>query len=416
MRNLIKVKTSSAKFLQFIYYTFFVFCVLVLGIVIVMNLKSNNDSEEILKKSIQSQLISISAAAREIIDVNAFETYNQRADIDNNDAYRQTLSDLRILATNSGAKYIYALKKIDDQYYFIFDTDMENDTAFTTYEPFPVHMQAFLGKPSADIMNVQDEFGSFSTGAVPILKDNRVIGIISADIEDLLITENMEIARRNSLVLILILFVTLSIMSIAIILALKRIKTMQDKLEHLANYDKLTGLPNRQYLLEHLAVITSQRNKKPFALLFVDLDNFKQVNDNAGHDAGDALLRNIGYYLENAQESSKAFRPTAGALNVAARIGGDEFILVVPGIHTVEDAETFASELLNNFSQTNSEIDKYIAKYKVGLSIGVALFPYHTEDFHVLIKYADISMYHAKRAGKNGYMLYNEDMKPKDEK
>lgn len=138
------------------------------------------------------------------------------------------------------------------------------------------------------------------------------------------------------------------------------------------------------------------------------MDNFKLVNDNAGHDAGDELLRHIAQYLDSTAENAKSFRPSAGQLNIAARVGGDEFIQVVNGVDTAEKAAEVAKHLLENFQ--SEQIDRYIEKYKVGMSIGVALYPYHSANYHVLIKYADVAMYHAKHGGKNQYRIYTEEM------
>ena len=178
----------------------------------------------------------------------------------------------------------------------------------------------------------------------------------------------------------------------------------------MANIDVLTGLPNRQFLITYLAELSGKAlmNNEPYAFLLIDLDNFKRVNDGAGHDAGDELLRHFAVYLSTILEHSKTFRPPAGALNVSARIGGDEFVLVVPGVKTEDEAQMVAKKVLDNFS--SQTIDKYVQKYQVGLSIGVALFPHHTDNFNVLIKYADVAMYYAKRNGKSGYRLYSEDM------
>ena len=132
------------------------------------------------------------------------------------------------------------------------------------------------------------------------------------------------------------------------------------------------------------------------------------MNDNAGHDAGDALLRHIAQYLDGALENTKSFRPAAGQLNIAARVGGDEFIQVVHGVETEEKAREIAIRLLGNFK--NQYLDRFIEKYAVGLSVGVALYPYHSDNYHVIIKYADMAMYAAKQAGKNQYRLYSDEL------
>ena len=391
------------------------FSIIIIGITVVMTLKNTNDMMGILENSIKSELISTSVAAREILDVDKFDSYNSVKDINNDlEAYKQTLRKLRHLQKQIGVTYIYALKLIDGKYHFIFDTDEESDTLFDEYAISPVHERAFLGEEFAGIMNVIDEFGNFNTGAVPVWKNGKVIGIISTDIEDKYIKESNKAANRNITVLMLTLSFAMCVMIVVVLLLSRNVQKMQDKLFRMANYDILTGLPNRQYLITYLTEIMEETIKKQtsFALLLIDLDNFKRVNDNAGHDAGDELLQHIAKYLESVHGNSKSFRPPAGALNVSARIGGDEFVQIIPGISTVDEARMAAKKLIDNFS--SQAINRYVEKYQVGLSIGVALFPYHTENFNVLIKYADTAMYYAKRSGKNTYCVYNDEMNQTD--
>ncbi len=389
-----------------------VFLLLVLGIAVFMNIKNTSELREILTDSIESQLISISVAAREVLDLEAFESYNSpEAIAEDQDRYDDTLGHLRNLAEKVGALYIYALKQIDGQYYFIFDTDVEGE--WDIYDLAKVHENAFLGKDSAGVLNVTDEYGSYNTGAVPIWKDGKILGIISTDLEDTYLKQSNATANRNAVTLIVILAITMTIMLIAVFVLLRRVYEMRARLEHIAHYDAVTGLPNRQFLLEHLASITRSKEREPFALLFIDLDNFKKVNDSAGHDAGDELLRSIAQYLQ-AMQSAIAFRPSAGILNIAARIGGDEFIQIVSGIGNEAEAVAYTDKLFEVF---NTQLrSRYIDKYGVGMSIGIALYPFHSENFHVLIKYADIAMYHAKNAGKNCFRVYNDEMQPAPEK
>ena len=376
-----------------------------------MTLKNTNDLKGILEESISSGLISSSIAARELLDIDRFDSYNSIEDVKNDaEAYEQTLGDLRNLQKQIGVTYIYALKNIDGKYYFVFDTDEESDTLFDEYEIYPVHERAFLGEDSAGIMNVTDEYGDFNTGAVPIFKNGVVIGIISTDIEDSYIKESNAASERNTFVLILTLVVTMCFMTAVVALLLRSVRKMQDKLFRMANYDVLTGLPNRQFLMTYMPEIAGKALAKqtPFAFFLIDLDNFKRVNDNAGHDAGDELLQHIARYLDTVHNNSKSFRPAAGSLNVSARIGGDEFVQIIPGVSTEEEAMEVARKVLDNFS--SQTIDRFVEKYQVGLSIGVALFPYHTENFNVLIKYADMAMYHAKKSGKHSIRIYNDEM------
>ena len=387
------------------------FFILVFSVVLIVTAKTQGDAQALLEDSVCKQLVSASVAAREMIDVDAFLTYNGTSMVEDT-AYQHTLTQLRNLQARVGAAYIYALREIDGQAVFIFDTDPE--ATLGAYELSPVHKDAFAGQESASIMNVQDQWGSFNTGAVPIWKDNRVVGIVSADIEDAFVYKSKSDNQRNTILLASTLGLMLTVIMVAMNKMLSKIKHMQDELHRMAHFDKLTNLPNRQYLFNQLESLSKKRPRVPFAVFFIDLDNFKSVNDNAGHDAGDELLQRIGQYLMQPSQTAQVFRPTAGRLNVTARIGGDEFIIVETKIETSEAAAAYAKSLLDGFNI--SGIDRYIAEYNVGLSIGVALFPYHTEDFNVVLKYADIAMYHAKRSGKNQYMVYHEGLAPKAEK
>jgi len=388
-----------------------VFSMIIISITVFMTIKNTNDLREILEASIKSELLSTSTTARDIIDVERFNSYNSPEDIENDwEAYQKTLAALRELKAQRDVTYIYALKNIDGEYFFIFDTDYEEDTLFDEYDIFTVHERAFLGEETAGIMNVSDEYGDFNTGAVPIFMDGRVIGIVSTDIEDMYVRESTGVATRNAIALVVSLLVTMGAMIAIMFIQQRNVAKMQAKLYKMANYDVLTGLPNRQFLMSYLTELQESEEKTHtvFALMLIDLDNFKMVNDNAGHDAGDELLRNIAIYLDKVHDNSKTFHPTAGALNVSARIGGDEFVQVVLGVDTIAEAEMVAKRVLDNF--TSQTLDKYIEKYKVGLSIGVALFPLHATTINDLINYADIAMYYAKNSGKGTYRVYNADM------
>ena len=412
----VKVKALKKNKLQHIAIAAVIgFSAIILGFTVFMTIKNTGDLQAILEDSIEAQLLSTCYAAREILDAERFLSYNSPGDVSRDfDYYYETLESLRELQRQTGSEYIYALKIIDGEYYFIFDTDYEDDTLFEAYGIAEVHRRAFHGEDAAGVMNVNDDYGSFNTGAVPIWLDGAVIGIISADIEDKYVQKSEKAAFGNALLLTISLFAIMCAMTAIVTLLISKIHKMQEKLFKMANYDVLTGLPNRHYLMYYLPEFAGKsiRKQSSFALMLIDLDNFKTVNDNAGHDAGDELLRNIGEYLANVLENSKSFRPTAGLLNVSARIGGDEFVLVVPGASTEEDAIRAAQYVIENFRIKIS--NRYIEKYNVGMSIGIALFPYHTDNYNVLIKYADIAMYHAKKSGKNTYSVYNDEMRHTD--
>ena len=433
------------------------FFAVLLCLTISITLKNNSDSRKILERSVKSDAVSISMASEQLIDSAEFEQLLDPAFLTGgnpfNDAshvlydqYHRTLAALRALKDDVGATYIYALWQHQGKIYFVFDTDEANNdwdydkannewiyigdknrddveapTPFSWYEDADdVHLEPFETKESAASI-IKDIWGDFITGAVPIFDaSGKVIGAICVDIDDTFIVDIARSANKNLIILIVVMTIVMAAMTFIVYVLLCRIKKFQDKMFQMANYDVITGLPNRQYLFNYMQEVTSKyesaKVKPAFALVFVDIDNFKKVNDGAGHDAGDALLRAIAGFLDKALYKSKSFRPPAGVLNVSARIGGDEFIQIAADVHTEDQADIVAKKLIDAFQAQSAEISPFIAQFDVGLSIGIALFPKHTKDFHVLIKYADIAMYHAKKSGKHNYRIYGHDMKPKEEK
>lgn len=171
-------------------------------------------------------------------------------------------------------------------------------------------------------------------------------------------------------------------------------------LEYMANYDALTNLPNRWLLQKHISALieASAHTNEPFSLALLDLDGFKEVNDNLGHYAGDQLLRQIKPRLE------KALRRT----DFVARLGGDEFAIIFQPIRSSDDAV----RLVDIIRQAMTEpflIESSLIQ--VGASVGVALYPEHTNDPDDLLRYADVAMYQAKRA-QAGCVVYDSVTSP----
>lgn len=168
----------------------------------------------------------------------------------------------------------------------------------------------------------------------------------------------------------------------------------QEKIKQLAMYDSLTGLANRSLLNEHLQhnIYRAQRDSQPFALLFIDLDGFKAVNDTHGHDAGDALLVTL------AERLKKRFRSS----DCCARIGGDEFVILLEEVGDNEVVLNIARALLTIISEPMAWGEYQLV---VGASIGIALYPEDGDNAATLLTRADNAMYHAKansKANKNG--------------
>ena len=372
-----------------------------------LNWKNTSDLIKYTELSIENELISISLAAVEVMDIRAFNSYdsidNIYADQEN---YDTVLANLRSIQTGVGAEYIYALKLIDGEYQFVFDTDTIDTRVFIPYEIDGVQIEAANGNRSAGVLNIQDEYGTFNTGAVPIYYNGEVIGIMCTDISDHFLLDSYKSAKQNSILFSVVMFVVLGSLCLFLRYLLKKVEQMQSDLQILAHKDSITDLPNRLYLFNYLDHHMKVKPEVPFALMFIDLDNFKTVNDFAGHDAGDEVLNKIADFLRE-KTDAKTFHPSAGFLNVSCRVGGDEFIQIYNGVKTVEEAHSVAEDLMSSFSP---DISRYIEKYNVTFSIGVALYPYHSQNYHIIIKYADIAMYVAKKSGKAQYKIYSEEM------
>lgn len=176
------------------------------------------------------------------------------------------------------------------------------------------------------------------------------------------------------------------------------------QLSQLAFYDQLTGLANRQLLFEHLQNLLSdvQRHPSLSALLYIDLDNFKTVNDNLGHDAGDELLRQVARRLQTLTRES----------DISARVGGDEFAVLIRKLHHPKDAVLVADKILSSLSIPVKDITDL---YPVSASIGIVLIPEHSSELADLFKKADQAMYQAKNNGKNRYAFHRPEQSAEEE-
>jgi diguanylate cyclase (GGDEF)-like protein len=411
----------------------------VLAATMYLTLRNNAKLESILEDSVKAELLAVCFAAGEIVleHKEAFSAINDEDDIDRyRKEFDSAIAGLRLLRDRISAndsvnvKYIYALKKIGGKYYFIFDTDEEaiehhddgdpaTEGVVTEYtEIAKVHLDAFAGQSSVD-MNAKDQWGSYHTGTLPLRdpESGQVIGVIAIDIDDNFIRRFQQTSASAATFLAVIMAASMSALLFTLILLISRHDSMQTELYRMANHDAITGLPNRHNLfhyLERKSQILST-SFPPFAMFFVDLDNFKQVNDSAGHDAGDELLRNISAFLISSQQDDvsrlrNSEDPDDHALDaITARIGGDEFLQITPGVTNEEDAVAVAAGMLKNF-QAQSALKPFIQDFGIGLSIGIALFPPMSSDYNELMKLADIAMYQAKFNGKNSFAVYRPEM------
>jgi diguanylate cyclase (GGDEF)-like protein/PAS domain S-box-containing protein len=188
-------------------------------------------------------------------------------------------------------------------------------------------------------------------------------------------------------------------------------KRAEEQIRHLAFYDSLTSLPNRMLFKEQLnqALQSARREERYVAILFLDLDNFKRVNDTLGHTIGDLLLQDVGARLAQCirAEDSIARNPSEQANLSVARLGGDEFTVLLGRIANTQDAAKVAQRIIDSLAEPIL-LDGH--ELFVSTSIGIAVYPFDGEETETLIKNADAAMYHAKSTGRSRYHFYNPSM------
>jgi len=215
------------------------------------------------------------------------------------------------------------------------------------------------------------EISILSASKVPLKDDKgRIIGIVGS-YEDITKRKNLEY----------------------------KLEQQQEILRYQAHYDVLTHLPNRVLLQDRLmhAIHRAKRNKSEFALFFIDLDQFKQINDTLGHQVGDEVLKIFASRLKNSVRDD----------DTLARIGGDEFTIILENLKSDEDASKLAQKIIENAKQP---IDIAGHLLYISSSIGVSIYPKDSVEMHDLLKYSDSAMYKAKEEGRNNFKFYSPEM------
>jgi diguanylate cyclase (GGDEF)-like protein len=179
----------------------------------------------------------------------------------------------------------------------------------------------------------------------------------------------------------------------------QRVAKRTRQLRHLAHHDSLTGLPNRRRLFAYLSATLrrAQRRRQRVAVLFMDLDNFKTINDSLGHEFGDRVLREIGDRL----------RMVLGVSDFVARLGGDEFTLVLENVGTIEEIERRAALLVSEFQRPLNIGNREVL---IGVSVGAAIYPEHAQESASLLRAADTALFRAKELGRNRVSVYSPEL------
>ena len=183
---------------------------------------------------------------------------------------------------------------------------------------------------------------------------------------------------------------------VGIIADITQRKLDEEKIIYQANYDQLTGLPNRTLFMDRLTrrVLEGRRAKTSVGLMFIDLDGFKAINDTLGHDAGDILLKSTARRLEKCVREA----------DTVARLGGDEFTVIMPLIDNMEAAGIVAGRIIKSLAEP---FDLNGREGRVSASIGISLLPAQADSASQLLHNADVAMYHAKHLGKANYQFYD---------
>jgi diguanylate cyclase (GGDEF)-like protein/PAS domain S-box-containing protein len=179
-------------------------------------------------------------------------------------------------------------------------------------------------------------------------------------------------------------------------------KAAQERMKFLAYYDALTGLPHRSHLQDRLdvAIAGARRKGEKIALLFIDLDRFKNINDSFGHSFGDIVLKDVAKRLRGCLEES----------NLVARLGGDEFLIMLCNLRDPTDAASAANRVIDAMKTTFSIQGRSL---NVGCSVGISIFPAHGEDGETLIRNADVAMYSARASGRGNVRFFTDEMNAK---
>ncbi|MCL2480839.1 MAG: diguanylate cyclase [Spirochaetaceae bacterium] len=334
--------------------------------------------------------------------------YLRREGIAKSEAYMDILLELQKYNDAFGFSYIYLVEKGPEGFVFLLDTDIlkGNDTFLHPYSAVKDFFELVIEKQQTEISNdYKDEYGTFFSAFIPVIRQDKVVSIIGIDYEISLLHSLEHRALIQTLASLAINLVFVVIMAIFISIAFvnlikrtnklnKRLLSANKKLEFLSGTDDLTKLNNRRSFLKYMDFIWKQnyRLNLPVSVLMLDVDYFKKYNDSQGHLEGDKVLAAIAQCMKNHMKRETDF---------IARYGGEEFVCLLPFV-AKDKAEEFAKTLIKNIedlkiSHPMSENSEYIT-----ISAGIAsVVPGSNTSQTQLLDEADRALYKAKELGRN---------------
>jgi len=296
------------------------------------------------------------------------------------------------------------IKKINDKYELAIES-----TESAVWEINLNNKELYISKNFADAMNITtlefkdvnkllkrilsdddkkhllDEYMSYKNGHKDEISIQIPIKIAGSSVKWVLINGKGVLDSKNEFEIIQ-----------GIIIDITQIKEQKDHIEYLAHHDYITNLPNRMSFIDKLREVID--DGKSGAVLLLDIDDFKAINDNLGHAYGDEVLKKISSRLKSITDENL----------FVARFGGDEFLILISNVEKLDEIYKYVNIIINLFKEfiKLDKIDNYIK-----VSIGISRFPDDSDNIHQLIANADTAMYKAKHSGKNNFMLFNKDMK-----
>lgn len=263
-------------------------------------------------------------------------------------------------------------------------------TGYSESELLGMNFEALFTTEHID--ELRERFAELIQTGVPI--ENYEAPLIRKDQQIVLISFSSAVVRKDNKVIVIV----------GAAEDITERKMHESRLAHLANYDSLTDLPNRNLLNDRItqALARVRRTEKLLAVVYLDLDGFKFVNDSYGHTLGDSLLKVVAVMLENEVRDD----------DTVARLGGDEFVILLDDIEDRQEVVEVTNRILQAFSQPISMAGH---NFHVTASIGVSIYPDHGETQETLLQYADIAMYSAKNSGRNCMRFFDVEMAHKAE-